>query len=1135
MRPSKKLLLPLALLACRMTAAAAVPHADSSVLASGSWYKLGVVNQGIHAITWADLRSVGIDPATLEIGKIRLFGNGGGMLPETNSSPRIDDLRELSIVVADGGDGRFDSTDRILFYGEAADKWKFDNLSRFFSHQRNLYSDTSYYYLNINSVTGKRVVQQAGEPGPVTRESSSFDDFIQHELDLTNLIRSGKDWYGEIFNDITQERTFPFSFPDIDPASSFRIKWSVAAYAPVGSYFYLSINGATVDSLRIDSTNPKDYNQAGNTKLKSIVLPSPGADVAIGLRYGLPTSNSRGWLNYLELMCRRKLRWTGPQMTFRDVTTLGADNITRFIMTQADPAIQVWDVTNPAAIVRMAGTLSGDTLRLTRKTDSIREFIAFNGTFYHPVHMIGQVANQNLHASYPTRLVIVTNPLFLEQAERLGAYHRDHNGLSTQVVTTDQVYNEFSSGRREPTAIRDFIKMLYDRGTDANRPAYLLLMGDGSYDPKDRIPGNNNLIPTYQSTESLNSTKSYVTDDYFGIMADNSGQDANGVIDIGIGRFPVSTPDEARNMVDKILHYASLEYPVASDWRNVLTFVADDENQNLHFQQAEELCAIVADKYPQFNVNKIYFDAYQMIRVPGGERFPDASKAINNTVNRGSLVVNYTGHGGETGWSYEQVLTVADILSWTNKDKLPVFVTATCEFSRFDNPERFTAGEMLILRPEGGAIALYSTTRLAYAGTNIQLNTSFFEHFMDKGPDGRYIRMGDLIRLSKNDINNNSQLRNFVLLGDPAQHIAFSDLNVKTTSIDGKPLSSADTLTGLSTVTVKGRIEDAGGNKVTSFNGTVSCRVYDKPVTNTTLGNRGGSDNWPAEFTLQNSLLFRGDVAVNAGDFTYTFVVPRTIALPYGMGKFSYFAWNETTDATGYSECMIGGRNASIDPLNDGPDIALYLDDRSFISGGTIGEAAILLADLADTNGVNSVGLGLGHEIEAVLDNDRAHAMILNDYYEPLLNSYTRGTIAYPLDGLLPGTHTLSLKAWDMYDNSSVRTISFTVPERAGMKVRNVLNAPNPLVDHTDFCFQPEGSDYGALSVSITVYNLKGKAVRRFEQVFDEPGTGGMKISWDGTDERGKRLAAGLYPYKAVFRTGSGTVRETSQKLVIAR
>ncbi|MCX6268179.1 MAG: type IX secretion system sortase PorU, partial [Bacteroidetes bacterium] len=876
-----------------------VHHGDSSVLAQGQWYKLVVTHTGIHRITYENLTAMGIDPAEIDVSKIRLFGNGSGMLPEVNSDYRIDDLREISIQVQDGGDGHFDAIDYILFFGEGADQWSYDKLIRSYAHQRNLYSDSTYYFMNFDQGPGKRVHALQPIPTVANSYSSHYDDYLLHELDEKSLIRSGREWYGELFNSQKSEWTFPFYFPNIDSMSSVRIKWYAAANAPVPSYFYLSQTGSKIDSLKIDSTNPSIINLAGKSKFKITTFSRPAKDQTMTLSYGMPTSDSKGWLNYIEVVSRCNLVWINPQLLFRDMSSTGPGKITEFSMKNANAQISVWDISNPSETEMVSTTLTDDgILKFKCATDSLHEFIGYDGSFFYPVTYSGKVQNQNLHANEPASLVIVTNPLFISQANQLGEFHREHNGLSVQVVLSTQVFNEFSCGQTDPTAIRDYLKMLYDRGNSETRPKYLLLFGDGTYDPKNRIPGNNNLIPTFQSVESLDNTKTYVTDDYFGIMADNAGQESNGSIDIGIGRFPVSTTTEAQAMVDKIIHYSSDTYPVKSDWRNTITFVADDENQNLHLNQAEGLCAIIKSKYPLFNVNKVYFDAYKLIDIPSGKRFPDANLALNDVVSKGSLIVNYTGHGGESGWSFEQVLTTTDILLWKNKDKLPVFLTATCEFSRFDNPERFTAGEMLILQPDGGAIALYSTTRLAFAGLNILLNTSFFKHCMDQGADGKYIRMGDLIRLSKNDNNNNFQLRNFVLLGDPAQNIAFSGYNVKTTEINGYPVAESDTVKGLSTVTIKGQIVDGGGVKVNTFNGIVNCKVYDKPVTNATLGNRPeNNESYPQNFELQNSLLFKGDVSVEAGDFRMSFVVPKNISLPFGKGKLSYFAYSNNAEA----------------------------------------------------------------------------------------------------------------------------------------------------------------------------------------------------------------------------------------------
>ena len=1118
-------------------ALAELPHKTTSVLAAGKWYKLAVTETGIHIITHSDLTAMGINTSAIVIENIRLFGNGSGMLPEINSTPRVDDLREIAIQIVDGGDGHFDPSDYILFYGEGADKWNYDKFTRVYTHQRNLYSDTTFYFINTDQEPGKRVQPLSPPSSPPTNISSRFDDYILHELDQRSLIRSGKEWFGEVFDNTKNTLELSFMFPNIDSLSPLKIRTSVVAKSTRPSYFLISQGGVKIDSIKVDLTDPDDIYRMGRAKLKLTTIQNPKHNQTLTLTYRMPSSNSLGWLNYMELVCLRNLIWVNPQMRFRDASTIGAGKITEFVMQNTTQNVTIWDVTNPSSVGVLETEWANDIMRFKRVTDSLREFIAFDGSLFHPIRVIGELPNQNLHALEPTTLVIVTHPMFSPQAEQLALFHHEHNGISTQVVSSALIYNEFACGQRDPTGIRDFMKLLYDKASPDSRPKYLLLFGDGSYDPKDRVPGNNNLIPTFQSVESLTANSSYVTDDYFGIMADDSGQESNGNIDLGIGRFPVSSTGEAQIMVDKILRYSSGNYPVRSDWRNIITFIADDENTNTHLNQAEEMATIVAAKYPLFNVNKIYFDAYKLVKIPGGDRFPDATAAFNNAVDKGSLIINYTGHGGESGLSYEQVLTTTDIEQWDNNDKLPVFVTATCEFSRFDNPERYTAGEMVILHPNGGAIALYSTTRLAYAGLNIKLDTSFFHHLMDRDEQGEFMKMGDLIRISKNNNGNIQALRNFVLLGDPAQTIAFSDNNVKTTLINGLPADQPVTVEGLSEVIVNGTIDDRIGNKISTFNGVVNCKVYDKPVTNTTLGNRY-PDSYPQNFRVQNSLLFKGDVPVKAGDFQFSFIVPKSISLQFDQGKLSYYAYSDQQDAVGYSDqIVIGGRDPAINPANPGPDIRLYLDNPEFISGGKTGNEPVLLSELYDTNGINYIGLGIGHEIEVVLDNDRAHSMILNDYYTPLFASYTRGKLTFPLSALAPGSHTLTLKAWDLFDNSSEKTITFYVSDYPPLTVKNVVNAPNPMSEYTSFLFQPQQSYGGSMNVQISIYNLNGIQVRTIESIYSEPLAGSVMppLSWDGTDSNGKKLSNGIYPYKIIFKGMNGAYSETSQKLVIIR
>lgn len=1112
---------------------ATLPHKDSSVLAQGRWFKLVITETGIHKVTYNDFIALGIDPATVEVSKIRIFGNGSGILPEMNITPRIDDLREVAIMVRDGGNGRLDQGDDLLFYGEQADKWSFDRQKQYFIHQRNLYSDSTYYFLNINTTNGLRILNDTPPPVNPINIITRYEDYQLHELDSLNLLRSGREWYGEVFDKSKNSRDFHFLIPDIDSTLIFRLRTSVVAKAPNVSYFLVSHNGNKIDSLKVDSSDPSAYTLMGRATTKYSYISNPGSDFTINLTYKMPTFNSIGWLNYLELSYAKKLIWSGPQMPFRCGTISGPGQYSEFRMAQANSSVQIWDVTDPSATTALQTSLVAGTLRFFRESDTLREFIAFDESFFYPVKCAGEVENQNLHAADPTDLVIITHPLFEDQAQQLAAFHRETNGLTVLVATTNQVFNEFGGGRPDPTAIRDFMKLLYDRSGET-APKYLLLFGDGSYDPKNRIPGNNNFIPTFQSQESLAGTASYVTDDYFGILADQSGQSSNGRIDIGIGRFPVSTAEEAQIMVQKILHYDEKTEPVRSCWRNNITFVADDENLNLHLHQAEELCTIVAQKYPVFNINKIFLDAYQIEAIPGGYRFPDATAAINRSVEKGSLIINYTGHGGETGWSYEQALNTSDIQSWNNFDRLPVFITATCEFSRFDNPERFTAGEMLILHENGGAIALYSTTRLAFAGQNIKLDTSFFHHLMDRDDNGAYVKMGDLIRISKNNNLNSESLRNFVLLGDPAQNIAFPEMKVNTREINHVMPDEADTVQGMSNLVIKGRIEDEGGHMLTSFEGSVNCKIFDKPVTYRTLGTRPG-ETYPEDFKIQNSLIFNGDAPVTHGEFIVNCIIPKGISLPFGSGKISYYARSDELDANGYYDKIVVGGMENISPVNPGPDIALFLDDRTFIPGSRTTPAPLLLADLYDANGINAIGLGIGHEITATIDNDRVHAILLNDYYQPEFNSYTSGTVTLKLPQMKTGLHTLSLKAWDLFDNSSEQSIKFFVSETQQLTVKNVINAPNPMFDHTTFLFEPQQHVEGGIEVQIQIHDLNGQLLRVLKTNWTTPTDQSMALTWDGRDANGRKLNSGLYPYKIIFKGSDGSYSETTQKLVIIR
>lgn len=1107
-----------------------------SVLASGKWYKVAVQQTGIHKVTYDDLVTLGMDPATIIPSTIRLYGNGGGMLPEANNQSRIDDLLENSILVFDGGDGSFEQGDYFIFYGEAPDVWNFDSVDKVFTHEKNLYSDNTYYFITTDLGPGKRVQPVASLDTTPGYTCTIFTDYLFHDLDERNLIRSGKIWLGEEFNESVPAREFQFNFPNVITTTSAQINTFAVGRSSEISTMYIKRDGDLIDQFTMDYSDPGSTSIYARPKLRGTSTTLEQELTTIMLEYNHPTPGATAWLNYIEVIAQRFLKWVGPQFSFRDPNSILPGRNSLFRISNSPGNMAVWDVTDPGAVGEVQGIWNSTTgfYDFILPTPVLKEFVAFDGSDYYPVTPVGPVANQNLHGLNPAELIIAFHPLFREQAEELAEFHRNVTGISVVLASTEQIFLEFGSGQPDLTAIRDFVRMLYLRAADNDKPRYILLFGDGSYDYKDRIPNNTNFVPTFQSEESFKFISTYVTDDYFGIMGENAGEGSSGSLDLGMGRFPVSDVQQAQVIVDKITHYAQKSDTIQSAWRNVMSFIADDEDSNLHMHQAEELCSIVATKYPVINVDKIYLDAYQLVITPSGPRYPSVNRAINGAVNNGSLIINYTGHGGEDGWSEEKVLTIPDIESWTNADKLPILITATCEFGRFDNPERFSAGEMVIVKPNAGVVAIYTTTRLALATSNFKLDTSFYRHLMDLDEEGNYLKMGDLLRISKNNNNNNNNIRNFALLGDPAQQIAFPEFSVVTTAINGETVnSSPDTLLGLSVVNVEGEIRDQAGNKATGFNGVLNAKVFDKPVTYRTLANQ--SKSFKEYFQIQNELLSDGPAKIENGGFSFSFIVPREISPYFGFGKISYYACSETTDGNGYNDnVVIGGMDPSVNPDNQGPDISLYFDSKSFVSGDRTGRSPLLIVDLFDEDGINHVGLGLGHEILAAIDDHWSQAVVLNPYYTPDMNDYKQGTAIYPYAGLAIGPHTLTLRAWDMFNNSSERTVSFYVFENPAIQVTEVYTYPNPLVDGTTFTFRPdEGS--GRMEVSIEIYSIAGQPVRVIDVSVPENNGQPVQVYWDGTNQGGMKLSSGIYPYRVKFNGTNGSFNHTSGKVIILR
>lgn len=1117
-------------------------YAEQSLLANGKWYKISVSESGIYKLSYNDFQNMGISVSNPK--NIRIYGYGGGQLPEIAGELNLDDMVENAIFVEGEEDGVFDASDYVLFYGQGQTLWNYNSEKEIFHHQTNVYTDRTYYFINTDIGVGKRIENSINQS---TQENIVINDFLDHayvESDLVNHAKSGRIWYGDLFNSTLNSRNYSFSFPNIKTSKSVSVRIDVSASAGKNTQFSYTIEGQNFLS---SSMGTKSTYVPATSASNEYSLTASGESIDVNLTYNYP--NYQAWLDFIDVNAYRSLTMTGDMMHFRNPQSLSNGTI-KYEISVTNGNYTIWDVSNPLIPRNQEKNFSNNQISFKIEGQNLNEFIIFNGNQYYSAAFEGEVENQNLHGLGFHDMIIVSHPDFLEQAQRLAEHHIVNDGLRVYTTIPQKIYNEFSSGSQDIAAIRNFVKMLYDRADNPeDLPKYLLLFGDGSYDNKNRISGNTNYIPTYQSINSLNYYGttfyfSFVTDDFYAMMDDGEASlDQKkmliGAIDVGVGRLPVQTVQQAKEVVDKILNYAftgNLVDPATnyenlvsnySGWRNNITFVADDEGSYLSY--SEELANEIDTLYPIYNIDKIYLDAYKQISTPGGERYPEAKAAINQRMNRGTLILNYIGHGGELGLAHERILEISDIQSWNNPYNPALFYTQTCELSRFDDPERTSAGEMIAIKANGGAIAMVTTTRPTYAHSTFRMAKVFFDNAFTFSKK-EYLRIGDLYRLAKSSAANDANLIGVVLLGDPALTLAYPKYNVITTHINGIPIEAAiDTLTALSQVEVKGYIQDNNSNVASGFDGTIYPLVYDKKNNLATLGNDG---SYIQTFKLQNSIIYKGKASVQDGEFSFTFNVPKDINYKYDFGKISYYAENGIIDANGYTnDLIIGGTNNEALEDSEGPKLRLFMNDTNFVDGGITNQNPVLLGLLDDFTGINSMGTGIGHDIKAVLDNNSQNPIVLNDFYEADLDSYQSGKVLYGLNNLTEGSHTLQLTVWDIYNNVSEAELNFVVRHNSNLIMDEVITYPNPFSEqlHFNIKHNQTGQD---IKIELYIYNVMGRMVRQYSGLITPYGFNTTPIIWDGKSSSGAEMEDGIYIYTISFHSNDGDVATYSDKII---
>ncbi|MBO0357771.1 type IX secretion system sortase PorU [Hymenobacter sp. BT186] len=1138
-----------------------ITYASNSVLATGNWYKIGVPKSGIFKLDYDALRLLGLDVQSVDPNRIQIFGNATGLLPQPISTSRPDDLVENAVYFSGNTNTNLENGEYFLFYARGPHVWERVPGAQRFQHIQNIYSDTAYYFVTVAAPprTGRRV-QAAPAIGAANAPAiSQFTEREFYEKELVNLAKSGRQWLGEGFRSGTPQ-SFSFgSITDVVAGSTVQVTASLAGNSYSAQSFQVAVNGASVGTQILAGASNRGFPEYANTSVQtySVAAASSSTGLRVSLTYNGSDASDNGYLDYLEVNALKPLRLNGSAQEFRSFSNVRPGSISQFNITGGAGAM-VWEVTNPRRARSYPVSATGS---FVAPTDSLREFVAFTptGTFDKPTNL-GRVANQDLHASLNSTidLVIVTHPLFLPQAEALATHRRTHDGLKVAVVTTTQVYNEFGSGGQDVSAIRDMMKMVYDRRNLPSRRQYLLLFGDASFNYKGGI-ATQNFVPTYESRESFApiygrangfGPQTFCSDDYYGLLDDTDGEwreDGPGeTMDVSVGRLPVRIPSgqaastQATLVVNKLIAYDTKS--AMGNWRNRFTVVTDDGDNDLHVVAGENLARWVSNSHPVYNVNKNYLDLYQQITGASGEKSPDAERAVDESFEQGSLIINYNGHGGPDGLAQEQLVSHASVLRLQNKNRPTFMVTGTCDFSYYDNPDKDSAGEQALTDVEGGAIGLYTTTRLTFADGNA-LTIPFYDSILSVSNAPR-TRVGEAIRYSKNQNTGYSINRNYVLLGDPSAHLAQPDLAMSLDAVNDKPIitASIDTLKALSTVKLSGSVHNnrlGNGAVDATFSGTTQVVVYDKPTIIKTLGSTPGDSI--KSIRIQENVIYSGQATVRAGRFSVQFVVPRDINYSVGLGKVSLYAKDtvRTIDAHGYRSVPIGSTIAVANLDTIPPKITLHMDNMAFVYGGLTAPTTTLLARLFDESGINTAGSGIGHEITATLDNDPARLTVLNDFYTANVDSFQSGNVRYLFKDLATGPHVLHVKAWDTFNNSSIKDIEFIAAQTEKLALSHVLNYPNPFAKQTTFHFDHNRSGE-ELDVQVQIFTVAGRLVRTLQANIPASGShvpaspNDTSLSWNGRDEYNDQLARGVYVYRVSVRSSKDQATTSKfEKLVI--
>jgi hypothetical protein len=1144
-----------------------------SVLSSGTLFRLSIQADGVYRVTRELLTSLGQNPDTVDPLNVQLFGNGGRPLPALVGAERIEDLREIPAVRIGGGDGRFDDTDAVLFFASGPSGWEWTDVG--YEHFVHPFSNDNAVILRLAgtpAVSLQTLADGSTGAAPVftTTEGRHFIDI--EESVWSREHGSGHDWMSNRIRPGNDRTLFSgLVLPGLLAGTvDFEARVAIASN-PRATVAMLS-DGVVLGQRTATNivSNSAESPAASPTVISFVQQVAQGQPLNLSMRLLNQTNDPQAAADWVRVTYEQSLIASENWLQF--MTRPGQGSSQRMQLSGFSGTPMVWDVTDGlmhhAYFVEASGASHLAHVPLFGNGDRPREIVAFTEAVIQDVQseQVRNLTNQNLRSiTTGPDLVIVTTEAFGQAAERL-ADHRRSQGLEVTVVTQDQVFNEFAGSVPDVRAIRDYMAYLYSRSNNPDLlPKYLLLFGDGHYDYRGlsglQDPQGNHVFP-FETEESLRTVGTYTSDDYFGLLDPDEGvwefvsiqHRSEERLDIGVGRLTVQTAAEAAVMTDKLIRYD--DPATFGTWRSIYTAVADDgptglsaqqNDADLHLTNIDQVVQYISDEvYPSINMNKIYGETYERVFL-NGYRIPEARRDILDAIERGTLVVNYSGHGGPDGLAQEAIFTREDAGALTNGDRLPVMITATCSFGWWDLEEEQSGAEIMLLNPDGGAIALLTSVRLAYtsagqntlnAGLNRALNREMF-----KLDDGSPRRLGDILRLTKNtEVGLEGNSRKFNLLGDPSMQLGIPDGQASVESLSGVALdASSGQMKALDKVTIEGSIRGLDGQINTLFDGLVNVSVFDAERQVAIQERRFHIESF---FRQREDLLWRGDVRAQAGRYQAEFVVPKDISYTNLPGRIAVYALDENSQALGYTEnFLVGGTSDSPPDDQQGPGIDLFIGDSTFVSGATVPNNPELIVSLFDDSGINTVGTGVGHEILLSIDADEEGAIDIGSAFVAQPNSYQEGEIRWQLNDLEAGPHTVSVRAWDVLNNSNTAEVSFSVANDEVLNVFNVYNYPNPMNRETRFVFEHNQPSGTAAEVQIRIFTLSGRPIRTIHSDQALPdgvlGSGPLVVLWDGKDDDLDRPATGIYLYRiriAVDQpSGERQVSEHVEKLAIIR